>query len=226
MLAARSAIAQEVGSLRRALAILTAAVILALGTSAWSRVSDTPQGDETGSLGTILAGANGMTVYTFVSDKDDGRVSARARVRESGPHPVTAAASAPAPKAPLGVIARDDGSKQYAWKGETSLLLLQDKSPATPRATRSGEAGSSCGLTDTGAPGRAAAPRARRAAVRPGRSQIPDLLLHLGEGERDLGALAGNSRSPNSPPWARTRCDDGQAGPRHFNSRDRALSTR
>jgi predicted lipoprotein with Yx(FWY)xxD motif len=115
--------------MRRALAILTAAVILALGTSAWSQDPPTPlKATKTGSLGTILAGANGMTVYTFVSDKDDGKSVCTGSCARKWP-PVTAAANAPAPKAPLGVIARDDGSKQYAWKGKPLYYYSEDKKP-------------------------------------------------------------------------------------------------
>ena len=81
-----------------------------------------------GSLGAILVGPNGMTLYTFVSDKDDGKSVCTGSCARKWP-PLTAGANAPAPKAPLSLITRDDGSKQYAWKGKPLYYYSEDKKP-------------------------------------------------------------------------------------------------
>lgn len=113
----------------RALAIMAIAVSLVLGSSAWGQEAPAPlKAAKAGSLGTILVGPNAMTVYTFVSDKDDGKSVCTGSCARKWP-PVTAAANAATPRAPLGLIARDDGTKQYAWKGKPLYYYSEDKKP-------------------------------------------------------------------------------------------------
>jgi predicted lipoprotein with Yx(FWY)xxD motif len=82
-----------------------------------------------GALGTILVGPGGMTVYTFfISDKDDGKSVCNGSCARKWP-PLMPAANAPAPKGPLGLISRDDGSKQYTWKGKPLYYYAEDKKP-------------------------------------------------------------------------------------------------
>jgi predicted lipoprotein with Yx(FWY)xxD motif len=115
--------------MKGALAILATAVTLTLGASAWGQDPPAPlKAAKAGSLGAILVGPNGMTLYTFVSDKDDGKSVCTGSCARKWP-PLTAAANAPTPQAPLSLIARDDGSKQYAWKGKPLYYYSEDKKP-------------------------------------------------------------------------------------------------
>jgi predicted lipoprotein with Yx(FWY)xxD motif len=95
----------------------------------WGQDAPAPfKAAKAGSLGAILVGPNGMTVYTFVSDKDDGKSVCTGSCARKWP-PVTAAANAPTPRAPLGLVTRDDGTKQYAWKGKPLYYYAEDKKP-------------------------------------------------------------------------------------------------
>lgn len=71
----------------------------------------------------ILTGANGMTLYTF--DKDAGGKSAcNDQCAKIWP-PVMAAADAKA-SGDLTIITRDDGGKQWAYKGKPVYLYSKD----------------------------------------------------------------------------------------------------
>ena len=74
----------------------------------------------------VLVNSAGMTLYTF--DKDAGGKSAcNDQCAKIWP-PVTAAADAKA-SGDLTVITRDDGSKQWAYKGKPVYLYAKDAKP-------------------------------------------------------------------------------------------------
>ncbi|CAB3867660.1 COG4315 family predicted lipoprotein [Achromobacter sp. CF-sbj1-Ac2-l] len=74
----------------------------------------------------ILVNSAGMTLYTF--DKDAGGKSAcNDQCAKIWP-PVTAAADAKA-SGDLSIITRDDGSKQWAYKGKPVYLYAKDTKP-------------------------------------------------------------------------------------------------
>ncbi|RBL82791.1 hypothetical protein DDE05_35050 [Streptomyces cavourensis] len=74
----------------------------------------------------VLVNSAGMTLYTF--DKDAGGKSAcNDQCAKIWP-PVTAAADAK-PSGDLTVITRDDGSKQWAYKGKPIYLYAKDAKP-------------------------------------------------------------------------------------------------
>ena len=74
----------------------------------------------------VLVNSAGMTLYTF--DKDAGGKSAcNDQCAKIWP-PVTAAADAKA-SGDLSVITRDDGSKQWAYKGKPVYLYARDTKP-------------------------------------------------------------------------------------------------
>jgi predicted lipoprotein with Yx(FWY)xxD motif len=79
-----------------------------------------------GQLGEVLVGPTGMTLYTFANDKEAGKSACNGPCAENWP-PFKPAASAPAPKAPLSIITRDDGAKQYAYKGKPLYYWKNDK---------------------------------------------------------------------------------------------------
>jgi predicted lipoprotein with Yx(FWY)xxD motif len=76
--------------------------------------------------GPALADAKGMTLYVF--DKDSGGKSAcTGKCAENWP-PLTADAAA-APPAGYSVITRDDGQKQWAYKGKPLYGWVKDTKP-------------------------------------------------------------------------------------------------
>jgi predicted lipoprotein with Yx(FWY)xxD motif len=114
---------------KRGLAFLGAVLILAAAAAALAQELPPPlKAAKAGALGTILVGPSGMTLYTFVSDKEDGKSACAGSCARKWP-PFTAAATAPAPRAPLGLITRDDGARQYAWKGKPLYYYADDKKP-------------------------------------------------------------------------------------------------
>ena len=114
--------------MRGILTALITAITVAVG-AAWGQDAPAPlKWTKTPSLGTILVGPGGMTLYTFVSDKGDGKSVCSGSCARKWP-PLMASAGAPAPQAPLSLIARDDGNKQYAWKGKPLYYYSDDKKP-------------------------------------------------------------------------------------------------
>ena len=83
---------------------------------------------QAGELGTILRGPTGMTLYTFANDKEPGKSACTGACAENWP-PFRPEAYASAPKAPLTIITRDDGSKQHAYKGKPLYYWMRDKKP-------------------------------------------------------------------------------------------------
>ncbi|WP_336730729.1 hypothetical protein [Achromobacter ruhlandii] len=74
----------------------------------------------------VLVNSAGMTLYTF--DKDAGGKSAcNDQCAKIWP-PVTAAADAKT-SGDLSIITRDDGSKQWAYKGKPVYLYAKDAKP-------------------------------------------------------------------------------------------------
>lgn len=85
-----------------------------------------------GGLGEILAGANGMTLYTFANDKEPGKSACTGACAQTWP-PFRPEANAPTPKAPLSIMTRDDGSKQYAYKGKPLYYYVNDEKPGNTK---------------------------------------------------------------------------------------------
>jgi len=116
--------------MRGMLLMLTTAAIVALN-AGLAFAADVPAPLKTakaGDLGEILAGPNGMTLYTFANDKEAGKSSCNGSCAANWP-PFQPAAGAPAPTGALSVITRDDGSKQYAYKGKPLYYWKNDKKP-------------------------------------------------------------------------------------------------
>lgn len=69
-----------------------------------------------------------MTLYTFDNDKESGKSTCSGGCARAWP-PYAPKASDPAPVARLSTITRDDGSKQYAYKGKPLYHFRRDKKP-------------------------------------------------------------------------------------------------
>jgi predicted lipoprotein with Yx(FWY)xxD motif len=91
----------------------------------FAAAADLPKVAQT-SKGPTLTDAKGMTLYTF--DKDiDGKSACNGKCAENWP-PLMAGAGATAP-AGYSVIARDDGGKQWAYKGMPLYGWVKDAKP-------------------------------------------------------------------------------------------------
>jgi predicted lipoprotein with Yx(FWY)xxD motif len=99
-------------------ALVVASVALAQ-TAAPAKVADT-------SKGKAFVDAKGMTLYTF--DRDTaGKSACNGQCAQNWP-PLMAAAGA-APSGDWSVVTRDDGSKQWAYKGKPLYLWVKDTKP-------------------------------------------------------------------------------------------------
>jgi predicted lipoprotein with Yx(FWY)xxD motif len=78
------------------------------------------------SMGGVLTNAAGMTLYTF--DKDAGGKSACNGPCAANWPPLMAAADAKA-SGDWSIVARDDGGKQWAYKGKPVYLWGKDQKP-------------------------------------------------------------------------------------------------
>lgn len=76
----------------------------------------------------VLVGQNGMTLYTF--DKDPaGAGKSVCNGPCVGNWPPLAAASGAQPSGDYAVITRDDGAKQWAFKGKPLYYWVKDQKP-------------------------------------------------------------------------------------------------
>ena len=73
----------------------------------------------------MLVGANGMTLYTFDNDKVPGKSACNGPCATLWP-PLMASAS-DQPKGDWTVVTRDDGTRQWAWKGKPVYFYQADK---------------------------------------------------------------------------------------------------
>jgi predicted lipoprotein with Yx(FWY)xxD motif len=113
-------------SLLAAIAVLVLAVT---GASAWADEVPRPlKHAKAGDLGTVVTGPTGMTLYTFANDKEPGKSACDGGCADRWP-PFRPDPKAAAPKAPLSIITRADGSTQYAWKGKPLYYFKNDKKP-------------------------------------------------------------------------------------------------
>jgi predicted lipoprotein with Yx(FWY)xxD motif len=105
-----------------------AAIVLNVGLAHAADVPVPLKTAKAGDLGEILVGPNGMTLYTFANDKEEGKSSCNGSCAVIWP-PFHPSAGAPAPTGALSVITRDDGSKQYAYKGKPLYYYKNDEKP-------------------------------------------------------------------------------------------------
>ncbi|KAA0971645.1 hypothetical protein FPY71_00455 [Aureimonas fodinaquatilis] len=101
------------------------ATTLALSISGVALAAEPARMGET-SKGPTLTNAQGMTLYTF--DKDsDGKSACNGQCAANWP-PLAAAANAKASGA-YTVVTRDDGSHQWAYKGQPLYTWVKDTKP-------------------------------------------------------------------------------------------------
>jgi predicted lipoprotein with Yx(FWY)xxD motif len=101
-----------------------AAAIVIFATSAFAQMPPVKTGNSADKK--VLTNAQGMTLYTF--DKDmNGKSACDGRCAANWP-PLMAAAGAK-PEGAYSIVARDDGSKQWAYKGKPLYAWKNDKKP-------------------------------------------------------------------------------------------------
>lgn len=106
--------------------MLAGALVLGLAACA---TAETPAPAKTGNtaLGPVLTDAKGMTLYTFDKDATPGKSVCNGPCAKNWP-PLMAAADAK-PMGDWTVITRDDGSKQWAYKGKPLYGWVKDQKP-------------------------------------------------------------------------------------------------
>ncbi len=77
-------------------------------------------------LGTFLVDGSGMTLYIFDNDTEPGKSTCAGGCARAWP-PYAPKTGDPTPAAPLSIITRDDGSKQYGYKGKPLYYFRRDK---------------------------------------------------------------------------------------------------
>ncbi|HZY18609.1 MAG TPA: hypothetical protein VFE82_09010 [Ramlibacter sp.] len=104
--------------------ILTATLALSLGACAAMSGSDQPAKASDG----VLVGSNGMSLYTFDRDvAGSGKSVCNGPCATNWP-PLMAQAGASA-SGDWSVVARDDGSRQWAYKGKPVYYWAKDAKP-------------------------------------------------------------------------------------------------
>jgi predicted lipoprotein with Yx(FWY)xxD motif len=104
--------------------LLSAALAAALAATGCTTTSTMPAKAEGG----VLVGPNAMTLYTF--DKDQAGSGKSACVDKCAINwPPLAAASGDQASGDWSVIARNDGSKQWAYKGKPLYYWIKDQKP-------------------------------------------------------------------------------------------------
>ena len=106
------------------------AVVLILAMSVSSYAADKmPAGVkvEKTALGPVLADSKGMTLYTFDKDATPGKSACNGQCAQNWP-PLAAKAAAK-PMGDWTVVTRDDGSKQWAYKGKPLYTWVKDSKP-------------------------------------------------------------------------------------------------
>ena len=84
------------------------------------KVADSPKGK-------VLVNANGMTLYTFDRDDAPGKSNCNGKCTANWP-PLAAAANA-ANAGNWTVVVRNDGTKQWAYKGKPLYTWMDDQRP-------------------------------------------------------------------------------------------------
>ncbi|RXF70882.1 COG4315 family predicted lipoprotein [Hansschlegelia zhihuaiae] len=107
----------------RSVSLLLAAAITSV--SAIAALAAEPAKTAETSKGKTLVDAQGMTLYTFIKDAD-GKSACNGPCAKNWP---PLAASGGAAEKGWSVVVRDDGSKQWAYKGKPLYTFAKDAKP-------------------------------------------------------------------------------------------------
>jgi predicted lipoprotein with Yx(FWY)xxD motif len=113
--------------MKKTLAGTAVAVILSLGAPALLAQMSVPAKVAGTAKGKSLVDTHGMTLYTFDRDKTPGKSNCNGKC--AGNWPPFAATADAADVGSWTVIVRNDGSKQWAYKGKPLYRWMDDKKP-------------------------------------------------------------------------------------------------
>jgi len=121
--------------------MIVAAAMLSLIASAVGFAQTTPAGIKTAKIGsdTVFVDPDGMTLYTFDGDTTPNKSACNGMCAMNWP-PLMAPDNA----APIGdwtVVTRDDGSRQWAYKGKPLYTFHRDHAPGDGRGDNAGPNG-------------------------------------------------------------------------------------
>jgi len=120
---------------------LAAAFLMLAIADNWAQDVPSPLKKNTsGELGSYLVDAKGMTLYLFDKDKEPGKSACYGGCAKSWPPYAPAAAAQAELVSPLTVITRDDGTKQYAYKGKPLYYYVKDSGPGDVKGEGVGKA--------------------------------------------------------------------------------------
>jgi len=105
--------------------IIVASAILALMMAGYAAAQNMPSAVK--ATGGVLTDAKGMTLYTFDNDKEPNKSACAGNCLNNWP--VLKAGAADKDLGSFTVITRDDGSKQWAYKGKPLYYFAMDKAP-------------------------------------------------------------------------------------------------
>jgi predicted lipoprotein with Yx(FWY)xxD motif len=88
----------------------------------------------------VLADAKGMTLYTFDMDKTPGKSACNAEGKCATYWPPLAASADAKAMGNWTVVNRDDGTKQWAYKGKPLYTFVADKKPGDTNGNDKGPA--------------------------------------------------------------------------------------
>jgi predicted lipoprotein with Yx(FWY)xxD motif len=92
----------------------------------WAQEVPSPlKTEKSKTLGAYLVDQKGMTLYIFDKDTEAGKSACNAGCAKSWPPFAPEAGQAKATE-PLSIITRDDGTKQYAYKGKPLYYYAKD----------------------------------------------------------------------------------------------------
>jgi predicted lipoprotein with Yx(FWY)xxD motif len=109
--------------------VLAVGLIVTVAAGNWAQGLPSPLKTAMSSgRGTYLVDPKGMTLYIFNRDKEPGKSVCNGSCAKSWP-PYAPEAGRPEPVSPLTIITRDDGTKQYAYKGKPLYYYAKDSRP-------------------------------------------------------------------------------------------------
>ena len=113
--------------MKRTTVLTTVAIVLFLSTSTASSQTSAPAKVADTSKGKTLVDGDGITLYTFDRDTAPGKSACNGKCATNWP-PFTATADIKA-AGDWTVIVRDDGAKQWAYKGKPLYRWMDDQKP-------------------------------------------------------------------------------------------------
>jgi len=111
----------------------------AMVVTAWPQEVPSPlKTEKSKTLGNYLVDQKGMTLYTFDKDKEAGKSACNGGCANLWPPFAPEAGQAKATE-PLSIITRDDGTKQYAYKGKPLYYYDKDSKAGDTRGDAVGK---------------------------------------------------------------------------------------